>query len=320
MAKYAAEAIEPIGSSEPVHSPKKIKEIMEAMERMSLPIEKPLLTRATDVLQPSTQITASPLSAKPKLESPDPSFSRTLSEFQYLKAMDQMKTQSNRIIDSMLERLNIYKRQIQTLSDKQIEKIRENADKAASGYWWSLLTKIGTALLSVLSIALGIALGAGVLVASGVISLVNFIFIETNLWSELAKSLAQNDEEMKQRIAMALPITLGIISMGLSLFGGTQNVAQVSQFLGSNVPHILKAVVVGFQGVAGIGHAITQGSMVRARADLTNIQEYLSLEETLQETAATWISTYMPEIKGINKSAGQVAAMVMQEYQKVIQG
>lgn len=327
MAKYPAETIEPIGAVESVHSPKKMQEIMEAMQRMSLPLERPLLTRPTDVLQPSTQITTSPLSSRPKLEAPDPSFSQGLSEFRYLKAMDQLKTQSNKIIDSMLERLNIYKRQIQALSDKQIEKIKENADKAATNYWWSLLTKIGTALLSVLSIALGISLLAaggpafvgGALVASGVFSLVNFIFMETNTWAELAKSLAKNDEETRQRIAMALPITLGVISMGLGLFGGVQNTAQVSQFFGNNVPHILQAVVLGFQGASSIGHAFTQGSLMHSQADLTYIQEALQLEETLQETAASWISTYMPQMKEITKSANQVAGNIMRVNLQLVQ-
>ena len=322
---YAAEAIEPIGS---VSSPKKLKELLSYVESIPLPVLQPILSQAADILKPSTQISASPLSSdRPKLIPPDAAIYRYLSEYRYLKEMDLMKNRSNKITESMAKRLEIFKRHIVKLNEENIKKIQENIDKASTNHFWAMLTKAATALMAALSFALGIALIAGggsalaggALIISGVLSIANFVCTEANVWNELAKSLARDDEERRKKIGMALPIALGIISTGIGLFGGIHNIAQTTNFLTRNVMSIVQSAITGFQGVVTVGQAFSQGSLIRSQGELTGIKDGLSQQQVYLQIVSTWIENFMAELKGINQKASQVASMIIQSNQKLVE-
>ena len=316
--RYATDAIEPISA---VRKPK------EVIESIPLPFTPPILTHALDILKPSTQISTTPLfSERPKLAPPDPAVSRTLSEFRYLKAMDEMKKHTTKTTDSMLERFNVYKAHIQKLNDEHIEKLKENAEKAASSYWWSMLTKAGTALLSALSLAFGLtliatggsAIAGAALIASGVLSLANFACSEANVWNELAKNLAQEDEERRKKIGMMIPVTLSVLSAGLGLFGGIHSIAETSNFLMGNIAPLFMSSLAVFEGVTGIGHSISQGSTIRSQAELTSIRDALNIERILIQIASSWIENFMAELKGVNQKAGHLTGLITDANIKLV--
>jgi hypothetical protein len=241
--------------------------------------------------------------------------------------MDLMKNRSNKIIESMSKRLEIFKRHILKLNEENIKKIQENIDKATTNHFWAMLAKAATALMAALSFALGIALLAGggsalaggALIISGVLSIANFVCTEANVWNELAKSLAHDDEERRKKIGMALPIAVGIITAGIGLFGGIHSIAETTNFLTRNVMSIIQSALMGFQGVVTVGQAFAQGGLIRSQAELTGIKDGLSQQQVLLQIVTSWIENFMAEQKGINQKANQVASMIIQSNQKLVQ-
>lgn len=325
--KYQTESIEPISST---RKPKKMDEDLQTAPYAPVPpmkLQPAPLAPSIDVLQPSPAITvAAPALERPKLPAPDTSTSRTLSELRYLKEMDNLKTRSNRITESMLERFNIYKRQVQSLNDQQIAKIKENADMASKSNMWSMLTKAATALLCALSLALGLtiiggggsAFTGGALIASGVFSLANFVCTEANIWDEVARKLAQDDEERRKKIGMILPIALGVLSAGLGLYAGVTNLQHV-QSLGPQILQLIQSGLTSFQAVTTIGQAFSSGYVTRSEADLMVIRDTLNEERIFIQSVSAWLENFRAETKGISRTANNVTTRLIQANLKMAQ-
>jgi hypothetical protein len=325
--KYQTEAIEPIG---PTRKTKKLDEDIQAAPYVPVPPIKlqpaPLLPNI-DILQPAPPVAAAiPLLERPKLPAPEAPSSRTLSEFRYLKVMDDMKTRSNRITESMLERFNIYKRQVQSLNDQQIEKIKENAEKASKSNTWSMLSKLAAALLASLSLALGLTIiggggstfTGGAMIASGVFSLANFVCTEANIWDALAKKLAHDDEEKRKKIGVILPIAVGVLCAGLGLYAGTQNLTHV-QNLGGQLASVLQLGLTAFKGVTMTGHAVSSGYVTRSEADLMVIRDMLNEERIFIQSVSAWIENFRAETKGLSRMANNTTTKLIQANLKMAQ-
>lgn len=314
--RYTTEAIEPISPS---------RKIPEPLEGLPPPIAQPILARVADALNPSTQIPATQLlSERPKLIPPNDPISRGLSEARYLREMQKVKDRSNAITETVAKRLDIYKEEMMKLNDENIAKIKESAERAATSNWWSMLKKAATALLSALSLALGLSVIAGggslviggALVASGILSIANFVCSEAGIWDELAKKLAHNDEERRKKIGLIIPIALGVVSAALGLFGGVQSMAFTTHLAMT----VLQTALSTFQGVTAIGLGISKGNLIRSQADIVNVRAAMDATRLNTQLVTQWIENFRSEMEYIGKRSGQVARMVIQANQKIVEG
>jgi|SRR5579862_2324153 len=316
--RYTTEAIEPISPS------RKTREL-EPLEGAPPPIAQPIRTHIGDELKPSTQIpTTQLLSERPRLIPPNDPISRGLSERRFLQEMQKVKDRSNAITETVAKRLDIYKEQMMKLNDENIAKIKESAERAATSNWWSMLKKAATALLAALSLALGLSVIAGggslviggALVASGILSITNFVCSEAGIWDELAKKLAHNDEERRKKIGLIIPIALGVVSAALGLFGGVQSMA----FTTNLAVTVLQTALSTFQGVTAIGLGISKGNLIRSQADIVNVRAAMDATRLSTQLVTQWIENFRSEMEYIGKRSGQVARMVIQANQKIVEG
>jgi hypothetical protein len=314
--RYTTEAIEPISPS---------RKIQEPLEGLPPPIAQPILTHVADELKPSTQIpTTQLLAERPRLIPPNDPISRGLSERRFLQEMQKVKDRSNAITETVAKRLDIYKEEMMKLNDENIAKIKESAERAATSNWWSMLKKAATALLSALSLALGLSVIAGggslviggALVASGILSITNFVCSEAGIWDELAKKLAHNDEERRKKIGLIIPIALGVVSAALGLFGGVQSMA----FTTNLAMAVLQTALSTFQGVTAIGLGISKGNLIRSQADIVNVRAAMDATRLNTQLVTQWIENFRSEMEYIGKRSGQVARMVIQANQKIVEG
>ena len=275
----------------------------------------------SDIISPSTATAPHAVTLdRPKLT--------PLSEYRCLKLMNQLKDQSNSITQTMTERLKLHKANLSTVVAKNIEKLKENAERANASDWWSFIKKAATALLAAVSIAMGLTLIAGgasmliggSMIASGILSIANFALTEAGVWDEVAKMLEQKDEQRRKKIGMLIPGAIGVVSGAIGLFGGVSSLLYSSNLFVGKALEILQAVLATFQGVTTIGKGIADYNLLNTQGELLGLKGQVTLERYNIGLLSRWTENWISELKGINSKFNQMARLVIQANQKIVQG
>ncbi len=251
-----------------------------------------------------------------------------LSEYRCLEMMQQLKDQSDGITLSMTERLKQHKQHLSDVVAKNIQAIKENAERVSASDWWSFLKKSAMALLSAVSIAMGITLIAGggsaliggAMIASGILSIANFALSEAGVWDQVARMLEQQDEQRRKKIGMLIPGVIGVLSGAIGLFGGVQSLLYSSHLFVGKVLEIVQAALAGFQGVTTIGKGIADYNLLNSQGQLLGLKGQITIERHSVSLLSRWLENWLSEMKGINAKFKQMANMVIQANQKVVQG
>lgn len=258
---------------------------------------------------------------RPLLTSPSslpPPRGSSISDLRLLKAIQESQALGNNILNTMSLRLSNVKEKIRDISAENIEKLKESAKRASASDFWSTLKKIATCLLSSLSLVLGIAFVAsggaaligGAMIASGILSLANFALSEMGTWDWVADQLAHDNEDHKQKIAMALPAAVGILAGGIGLVGSVYGIASGALQFAEKAVSIAQTALSLFDGITTLGKGISDARLLWTRADLKLIESKLTAERENFTTTIEEIKASMNDFKTVKAKAKKAIEMI----------
>jgi hypothetical protein len=191
------------------------------------------------------------LSFKPELPAPD--LVRQTLRLEAL--MNKLKGQSDMALARRFAECSELEKEI-------LVKVQESAAKTQDSSMWGLLQEVGALFIAALNTTIGFTffssgstLVGGALVASGILSIANFIFAHTGVWDAIAEQMAHDDEALQKKIKTLFPAALGLVSASLAISGGMA--AAFSSSL--EMRHLLS---IGQTAAAFVQGALTIGSGV----------------------------------------------------------
>ena len=247
-----------------------------------------------------------------------PVYSLPRSENRLLFETANTRNLSEQITKTHGARTQAVKQKIQEVNTQQIDLIHENAKRVETSNLWSVLKKIATSLLSVISIVFGISLlSAGVsawiggaMIASGILSLANFGMSETGAWEWVVSQLSSENAERRTKIAQAIPMAIGIIASGLGLVGSIYGLTSGSLQFTTQALLIASASVAVFDGVTTFGKGIADSRLLHSQADLLTIQGLLTLGRTNLDSLLKEIEGFLNDLKAIKAKAKKTVQII----------
>jgi hypothetical protein len=278
----------------------------------------------TDSLSPSTESKRFFSFDKPVLSPPLPS----MSVIPFLQSVEKFHSFGQRYLGTQSKRLEQSNREIEKITTENIQKMREAAERASESDVWSFFKKIATAILSAISIVIGISLvasGAGALVggamiASGILSIANLVLSEAGFWEALAKRLAQDNEDKRRAIALMLPAIIGVVSGLIGVFGSVGSLAFSTLNFFEKALTMLHAAVGVLDGATTIGKGISDGQVIRADADLAQTRCDATLAHLKNEQVSTALEKVLKQLEAAQEKAAQMLKMLIQSNLQVVQG
>lgn len=222
--------------------------------------------------------------SRPLLASPMEVQKTLCSELRLINVVNNARAASQQSLQLGGDRLEIHKGELKTLLSEKALKLREVCQKTQTASTWETLRKIGTAILSAVSVFLGLTLFsatsplvAGALITSGTLALANLAFTDAGLWNWVAEKLAADNEEKQKKIAALIPCVIGLTACGLGLIG-------FGAFSAWGALPAAPKVLTLFQTAANIlticstiGGKITEASVALSQAELVDLQHKVSM-------------------------------------------
>lgn len=171
----------------------------------------------TVVVPPIWEFTPS----KPKLEPPSATTWRVIEATLKLEAVAESLTEvGHQLVNNTLDR-------VRAIDRDEAEKMKEAIQREKDAGWWEFLEDIGQLFLSAITTAFGFfllssgagAVVGGAMIASGVLSVVNYTMKKAEVWDLLASKLAADNESMRETIKTTLPAAIGIVAAVVGIAG-----------------------------------------------------------------------------------------------------
>lgn len=219
--------------------------------------------------------------AKPVLEPPVYTRSERMVEYSLLQFLDKMDGVGHSLRLVNIESLEECHKQMLEIQAQHIQKMNEAALRSQQESTWSLLKKIGSIILASISTVLGISLVAtaagsvlgGLMIASGILTLVNLAFSETHVWDWVAEKLAKDNVDRQKLISTLLPAAVG----GLCAIAGLAGSTGVALWAGLNFSQkllVIGQVAISFlEGGFAIGEGVCQYREHNSKAGLLEIKQ-----------------------------------------------
>ena len=291
-----------------------------------------------DTLDPITHANsfAPHFSERPELTSPSSLFPEippsdvkepTLSELRFLAAMETFRDFGNEVLLTLGVRISAFRQQLQEISLENLQKLKESAENAKNSVTWELLKKIANSLLSALSIVLGVSLLStggslivgGAMVASGIFSIANMLASEAGTWDWVAKQLARDNEEMKNRLAMLLPIAAGLLTWGVGLLGSANALILSGTDFLSKTALIAQTTFAFFGGATAVGKGFADSKLLWSQADLLQLKSKMTLLGKEVEHSTKSIETMLDGLNANLDKARLFVKMAIRSNQAVVQ-
>lgn len=274
-------------------------------------IDRPKLIPPQIAQKFSSQVTAEP----------------TLSELRFLSAMEAFRSFGDQMLSTLGTRLEVFRLELQEISAENLRNLKEAAEKAKASDFWSLLKKIATALVSALSIIIGVSLVAtgvgalvgGAMIASGIFSLANMLMCESGAWDWVAEKLANEDEEKRKMLAIHLPCAVGILAGVIGIFGSA------GAFAWSGIDFFDKSVMIAqstlaiFDGATTVGKGYADANVIWSQADLTKTKSKITIQRQQIENTTKSIEGVLDGLNAANTKASQLIKMAVRSNQAVVE-
>ena len=178
---------------------------------------------------------------------------------------------------------------VSSLSQKLIEHIRDASEIFKQRESWSILAKVASGILGAISIVFGVSLVAtpaggmlvgGLLIASGLLSIVNLIFEETKVWDRVADKIAGDDKKLRDQLKCWIPAGVGMLSM---LVGSVGSIGALFMEAFNRIKQMLlagKTVTDIAKHIAKMAEGVATSESLKSQAETEHMQTQIDLTDS----------------------------------------
>lgn len=258
--------------------------------------------------------------AAAKREAYKPSKPRLPPELGIIGAADRFYQNGNQltgVYSSMFEQERV---RLEGLCNDHIEKMREAAKLSQEAGVWSYLQKIGSGVLSVVSIFLGIQLATssaavyigGALIGAGIVSLANLALTEAGFYDAVADKIAKGNEDWKRRIRHYVPLSIALMTSGVQ-FASLGAIAIFGTLSFSSQALLAAQTLANVATTVGaVGEQVVEAKVARSQGDLTEVQGKLSVSQHTVDQFTEQMKEVLEEQTQARRSAKHIVDLGME--------
>lgn len=243
-----------------------------------------------------------------------------------MRALGSMTTLEKLADDFMFlnqDNVNAYIARMNQLDEEETIKMKESIQRTQDTGFWSYLRDLGSMLIAAISTVFGLSILAtggapligAALVASGILAIFNFTLKESGAWDWVAKQLAQDNEELRVKLATLLPAIVSIICMAVGLAGSWGVSALVHLDLQQKLFKIAETALV-------FGNCMTyfaEGTNEYYKSKLESALTPLRTENQLMRNKLQNAMTQMQEVCQNQSEITETAAQIVKTTTRAVQ-
>lgn len=241
-----------------------------------------------------------------------------------INVFDEIHSSGDSLVRSFTHSLKDGAARLRQMSQENIEKLKEAAQRAQESGFWSVLQQIGECILSAITAILGISLvasGAGtvvgsVMIASSVLTLANFAMRKTGSWDYVARQLATSRED-QYRLSQYLSSGTSLVAAVLGLGGAAATALWTTMNMTQKALSIAQASMAIYQGAATTGKGLSDARALWTQSDLTNIESKTALERICYEDSSQVMQMIQKLMRQMQESTEQVIDLAAAAYRNI---
>lgn len=266
---------------------------------------------------PSPKIEARYAPSKPVLEEPKAPVMRALGSMRVLEKLADDFMFNNQ------DKVNAYIARMNTLDEQEAEKMKETIQRTQDAGFWSYLRDIGSMIMAAISSVFGLSILASggaplvgaALVASGILAIFNFTLKESGAWDWVAKQLANDNEELRKKLATLLPAVVSLVCMVIGIAG----TVGASMFVHLDTQQKLLKIGEMVMLFANIFLWTTEGINDNFRCQLESALTLLRTENQVMRLKLQNAMTQMQDVCQNQNELTEVAAQIVRTTTRAVQ-
>ncbi|NGX46016.1 MAG: hypothetical protein K940chlam2_01197 [Chlamydiae bacterium] len=224
----------------------------------------------TVVVPPIWEFTPS----KPQLDPPSATIWRVIEETLKLESIGELLTEvGHQLVNRTLDK-------VREIDSDEAEKMKQAIQREKDAGWWEFLKDVGQLFLSALTTVFGFfllssgggAVVGGAMIASGVLTIVNYAMQKAEVWDLLANKLAADNESMREMIKTYIPAAIGIVAAVLGLTGGAATFFFTDLDAAGKALTILETATSLANSTTTLASGISKGRLQWAQSALTLVK------------------------------------------------
>ncbi len=252
-----------------------------------------------------------------------PSKPRLLPEAHIIGASDKLYKVGERQLLLNTDELAKQHDLLEKLCRENIEKMKETARRTQDRGTWSYLQKIGSSILSAISIYLGFAtlstatLVGGALIGAGIMTLANIVLTEAGFWDWIVDKMASDNEDQR-KLYRELVTIAGLTVIGGQLFAlgalavfGTFSLATIA------APIAQLAFTIA-STLSSVTNQISEARVAWSQAELTELEGKLAVNQRETEQLVQRLEGTLNEQQHTFRAAKQVIELGIEARRQAI--
>jgi hypothetical protein len=246
--------------------------------------------------------------------------------YRFIALSDRLYQAGERTVDLQAKGLDREEKNIAELVAAHTQKLHEAAKRAQEAGVWSYLQKIGSAILSTVSIFLGISLASTAapsfigpaLVAVGIFGLAHLAFKEAGFWDWVAEKIAQDNEELKKKIEYYAPLVIGLLVNGaqLAVFAALPFYAAME--LSTKILFIAQIFSNSATIVSAVGGQVSEALVAKAKAEALALQGDMQVSKLEVDRMTQGIELALSSQNLANRAAKQIVDLTVEANHQIL--
>lgn len=189
------------------------------LSELKTPKSLPLDSHSPSISQSERKTPSSSFSSKPILEPP---CSPILRQLETRKLFEELH---NHTIENNQRSIDMQIANIHAFHMKELEKAQEILNQSKKSNSWGTLQEVSELAIAATSTVAGLTLlatggvGAGFLIAGGILPIANFSLKKFGAWEWLAGTIAKDNKSLHQQLSQVIPSAIGLTIAVTSLGG-----------------------------------------------------------------------------------------------------
>lgn len=261
----------------------------------------------------SSETTLPFAASKPELEKPKAAPSSHYSMSHLLQLFLNCEAVGNIVMDMNSARVDQHLGDIQRVSLEESKKLDEAAAQAETVSLWGILQDVGSMLLGAVSSVLGFSIMSagspiigGALIAAGVLSITNTACKHGKVWNWAAQKLAGDNKELQRQLLTYIPAAVGLTATVLGLVGSFGSWYFVELATMDRTLAIIQTMTNLFDGVNGIGKAVSASRLTSLRGELSFLQSKAEFSKMHLENSMEELKEFCEQQMGLSEVLAEV--------------